>query len=81
MLALLPDSTIVEQCAVIQFLWLEWVNPPRFTEECWHKRNTTVLHKGKVYQLLKRFQSGRTNVNDEDCLSPPTPSRMPDNAE
>jgi hypothetical protein len=80
MLASLLDCTIVEQYAVIQFLWLEGVKPSEIWRRMLAKYGKKSIMQRKVYQWVEKFQSGTASVN-EDHSGQPTTSQTVDNVE
>jgi hypothetical protein len=80
MLAPLLDCTIVEHCAVIQFLWLEGVKPSKIHRRMSAQHRENYIVQRKVYQWVERFQNVRTSI-DEDCSGHLTTSQMADSVE
>jgi hypothetical protein len=79
MSAPLLDHSIVEQHAVIQFLWSERVKPSKIHRRMLAQYGENCITQGKVYQWVERFQSGSTSIIDEDCTGCPTTSQTADN--
>jgi hypothetical protein len=67
----LSDYTILEQRAIIRFLWTQGVKPIDIYQRMlaqYSTANCTSL--GEVYKWVKTFKSGRTSVSDEAPGSP-----------
>jgi hypothetical protein len=81
MWALLLDCIIVEQRAVIRFLWSVGVKPSEIHRRMLAQYGENCIMQRKVYQWVERFQSGRTSVVEEDHSGRLTTSWTADNVE
>ena len=74
----LQDCTIEEQRGVVRFLWAEGVKPVEIHSRMLAQYGQSTMSQRKVYELVKRFKSGRTRVTDEDSSGRPSTSRTQD---
>jgi len=63
----LLDCTIVEQCALIQFLMSVGVKSSTIHRQKLVQYRENYIMQRNVYQWVESFQSGWTSVVDKDC--------------
>jgi len=78
MSAPLLDCTIVEQCALIQYLWSEGIKSSEIHRKLLAQYGENCIMQMMVYQWVERFQTCRTSVVNEEHSCHPTISQMVD---
>jgi len=74
----LQDCSIVEQRAVVRFLWAEGVKPVEIHRRMLAQFGQSTTSQRKVYEWVERFKSGRTRVTDEGRSGRPSTLRTQD---